>query len=54
MYLSYLKRQRAGLLNDEKDELSKQSTSWNIILESMHGNVVVSKGDVLMYVVLTL
>jgi len=51
---SYLKNWRACLLNnEEKVELSKQSTSCNIILESMHDYVVISKEDVRMYVVLS-
>jgi len=51
---SYLKKWRACLLNNEEQvELSKQSTSWNIILESMHDNVVISKEDILMYAVLS-
>ena len=34
-------------------EISKQSTSWKIILEPMSGNVVISEVDALMYVVLS-
>ena len=34
-------------------ELLKYSTSWKIILETMIDNVVISKVDVLMYVILS-
>ena len=46
---SYLKTQRAGLLEEEKmAELLIQSTSWKFILELISGNVVISGEDVLM------
>jgi len=34
-------------------EFSKLPTSWKIILEPMTGNVIISKVDTLMYVILS-
>jgi hypothetical protein len=50
---SYLKEQRNTYLrNEEMFEFSKSPTPWSIIPERMTGNVVISKADAPMCVVL--
>jgi hypothetical protein len=48
-----MKSFRACPVKDKMLEFPKHHTAWNIMLEGMIGNVVISKVDALTYVVLS-